>query len=91
VEGIDLFKVHCLRINVSLMAKSFEDTEVWQGSREPVKLIYAATKERDFRRGPVLVGQIRKAVLSVMSDMAEGFERRTHHEIIQFLYIAKGS
>jgi four helix bundle protein len=73
------------------MARSFEETEAWLQSRALVDVVYKATKKKEFNRDLVLVGQIRKAAISVMSYMAEGFERGTNKEFIQSLYIAKGS
>ena len=73
------------------MAKSFEDTEMWQKARELVKFIYLVTKCKTFCRDFSLVDQIKRAAVSVMSNIAEGFERGSNAEFIQFLYIAKGS
>jgi len=73
------------------MARSFEQMDVWKGSRELVKLIYHLTGKREFKRDFGLADQIRRAALSVMSNIAEGFERGTNTEFIHFLFIAKGS
>ncbi len=73
------------------MAKSFEEMEMWKKSRELVKFIYAITKNKEFCRDFSLADQIRRAAVSVMSNIAEGFERGSNAEFIQFLYIAKGS
>ena len=72
-------------------AEQFEDLGVWQDARELVKDIYATSKQRDFYRDLGLREQIRRAAASVMSNIAEGFERGTRKEFIQFLSIAKGS
>ena len=72
-------------------AQQFEDLHVWQGARALVKDIYAASKQREFYRDIGLCEQIRRAAVSVMSNIAEGFERGTRKEFIQFLNIAKGS
>jgi four helix bundle protein len=53
--------------------------------------IYQITKGDKFRRDYALAGQIRRAAISVSSNIAEGFERGSRKEFIQFLYIAKGS
>jgi len=71
--------------------KQFEDLQVWQDARELVKDIYTASKQRDFYRDIGLREQIRRAASSTMSNIAEGFERGTRKEFIQFLVIAKGS
>lgn len=71
--------------------KSFEDLFVWQKSRELTKLIYSYTRKPAFSRDFGLIDQIRRAVVSVMSNIAEGFERGGKEEIIYFFYIAKAS
>jgi len=73
------------------MARSFEDTDMWKKSRELVKIIYQVTKNKKFSKDFILTDQIRRAAISVMSNIAEGFERGSNTEFIQFLYIAKGS
>ena len=73
------------------MPKSFEEMPVWQKARELVNFIYRITKEDSFKKDFSLVDQIRRAAVSVMSNVAEGFERGSNTEFIQFLYIAKGS
>ena len=71
--------------------KQFEDLQVWQDARVLVKDIYTASKQREFFRDIGLREQIRRAAVSTMSNIAEGFERGTRKEFIQFLNIAKGS
>ena len=71
--------------------KQFEDLQVWQDARVLVKDIYTAYKQREFYRDIGLREQIRRAAVSTMSNIAEGFERGTRKEFIQFLNIAKGS
>ena len=72
-------------------AKQFEDLGVWQDARVLVKEIYAASKQRAFYCDFGLRDQIRRAATSTMSNIAEGFERGTRKEFIQFLTISKGS
>ena len=60
-------------------------------ARELAKGIYAISNEGPFARDFGLRDQIRRAAVSVMSNIAEGFERGTNKEFIQFLFIAKGS
>ena len=72
-------------------AQQFEDLHVWQDARALVNNIYLASKQRDFYRDLSLREQIRRAAVSAMSNIAEGFERGTRKEFIQFLSIAKGS
>lgn len=73
------------------MPKSFEELPVWQRARELVQFIYGLTLREAFRKDLSLVDQIRRSSASVMSNIAEGFERGSNTEFIQFLYIAKGS
>ncbi len=73
------------------MAKSFEEMPVWNKSRELVKFVYGITKSKEFSKDFSLTDQIRRAAVSVMSNLVEGFERGSNTEFVQFLYIAKGS
>jgi four helix bundle protein len=72
-------------------ARHIEDWKVWQDARQFVGAIYAASKQRAFNSDFGLRDQIRRAAGSTMSNIAEGFERGTRKEFIQFLNIAKGS
>lgn len=66
----------------------FEDILVWQKARELTVEIYSIfSKSIDFG----FTNQIQRASLSIMNNIAEGFERRTNNELRQFLYISKGS
>ena len=70
----------------------FEDLNVWKEARGLVSMVYQAVKEngalrKDFR----FRDQITASAVSVMSNIAEGFCRRTNKEFVQFLFIAKGS
>lgn len=71
--------------------QQFEDAEVWQTARQLVKAVYAATASGAFAKDFGLRDQIRRAAVSVMSNIAEGFERGTNKEFIYYLYVAKGS
>jgi len=71
---------------------TFEDIKAWQASRVLAKMVYETVKSNNgssndykFRE------QIQSAAVSIMSNIAEGFSRRTTKEFIQFLFIAKGS
>jgi four helix bundle protein len=72
-------------------ARQFEDLKVWQDARQLVSAIYSTSKQRAFNSDFSLRDQIRRAAGSTMSNIAEGFERGTRKEFIQFLNIAKGS
>jgi four helix bundle protein len=70
----------------------FEDIKAWQEARVLVKSIYDAAKsDRDFAVDYRLRDQIHSAAVSIMSNIAEGFSRRTTKEFVQFLFVAKGS
>jgi len=69
----------------------FEDIEAWKLGRELTRAIYRVSKSGDFAHDFALRDQIRRAALSVPSNIAEGFERGGNREFIQALAIAKGS
>jgi len=71
--------------------EKFEEIEAWQKARELTQQIYAVSNGGAFVRDFGLRDQIRRASVSIMSNIAEGFERGSNKEFIQFLYIAKGS
>jgi four helix bundle protein len=71
--------------------KTFEEMPVWQDARELTNLIYRLTEEGKFSRDFGLRDQIRRAVISVLSNIAEGYERTTKKEFAIFLGYAKGS
>jgi four helix bundle protein len=73
------------------MAKTFEETDVWKESRELVRLIYKLTNGQYFMKDHGLVDQVRRASVSILSNIAEGFERGSNSELVHFLYVAKGS
>lgn len=69
----------------------FEDIEGWQKARRRTREVYEATSAGEFARDFALRDQIRRASVSDMSNIAEGFERGGNKEFIQFLAKAKGS
>lgn len=71
--------------------KRFEDIESWQLAREMTKTIYAVSNDGAFARDFGLRDQIRRASVSIMSNIAEGFERGGDKEFFQFVSLAKGS
>ena len=71
--------------------RSFEEINSWQKSRIFNKKIYLITENSNFKKDFDFVRQIRRASLSISSNIAEGFERNTDKEFIYFLYIAKAS
>jgi four helix bundle protein len=73
------------------MIKSFEDLDAWKQARALVKKVYGMTRTRDLAKDFSLRDQIRRASVSVMSNLAEGFERLHLQEKVQFYNIARGS
>ncbi len=78
--------------------QKFEDLICWQRARELTKFVYEISrfrnldsKYRNFEMDWGLQDQIRRAAVSVMSNIAEGFDRATKFELINYFYIAKGS
>lgn len=69
----------------------FEDLRVWQAGRALVRGVYRATRSQPLRGDAGLVDQMTRAAVSVVSNIAEGHERGSRIEYIQFCYYAKGS
>lgn len=70
----------------------FEDIKAWQEARVLAKMVYNAVKSnRKFGSDYKFGEQIQSAAVSIMSNIAEGFSRRSTKEFTQFLFIAKGS
>jgi four helix bundle protein len=74
-----------------MTTKRFEDLVVWQRSRQLTKRVYQVSADNRFSRDFRFASQIQAAAVSVMSNIAEGFDRRTSGEFQQFLRIAKAS
>jgi len=70
--------------------KSFEDLPVWQNARELAVLVYRTTFKGKLKDDYGLKNHLQRSVVSISSNIAEGFERGSKREFIQFLYIAKG-
>ena len=69
----------------------FEEIEAWKTSRQLTNMIYKLSEQGAFIKDFGLKDQIRRASVSVMSNIAEGFESRTDTQFINFLGHAKGS
>ena len=74
-----------------MAGKRFEDLPVWIRARELVGSIYECSERGRFARDFGLRDQIRRAAVSVVSNIAEGYERDGNRELLQFLSQAKGS
>jgi four helix bundle protein len=71
--------------------RRFEDLKAWQCGRELTNAVYSLTQNHQFRSDYALVDQIRRAAVSVMNNVAEGFERGSNKDFVKFLFIARGS
>jgi four helix bundle protein len=71
--------------------KKFENLESWKNARKLTNGVYEATAVGSFTRDFGLKDQIRRASISILSNIAEGFERGGDKEFLQFLAVAKGS
>jgi four helix bundle protein len=69
----------------------FEDIEAWKKARELTKIIYEVTAQGKIATDFSLRDQLRQAAVSIMANIAEGFEREGNKEFRQFLATAKGS
>jgi len=69
----------------------FEDLQIWKLSLKITREIYDITSKKDFSRDFGLRDQIRRAIVSVSSNIVEGFEKNNNNEFIRFLGMAKGS
>jgi four helix bundle protein len=71
--------------------RRFEDLEAWKIARLIARDIYRLTRKGDFARDFGLRDQICRSAVSIMANIAEGFERDGDKEFLNFLSIAKGS
>jgi four helix bundle protein len=69
----------------------FEDLEAWKRARELARAVYLATGAKKMDRDWDLRRQMRRAAVSVMANIAEGFARGGNREFVQFLSVARGS
>ena len=69
----------------------YKDLMVWQKARDLAVLVYSITNQSKFKKDYGLCDQIRRAAVSVASNIAEGDERDTDKESVRFFFIAKGS
>lgn len=73
------------------MQEGFRKLTVWQKAYELVLEVYKITKRFPVEEQYGLISQIRRSVISIPANIAEGYSRRHRKEYVQFLYIAKGS
>ena len=72
-------------------AKRYQDLDVWGAAFDLTKRVYAETREGAFARDFGMRDQLRRASLSCMSNIAEGFARESDREFIRFLDISRSS
>jgi four helix bundle protein len=78
-----------LRVNMSI--KRFEDVESWKKAREITILIYSLTSKEKFSKDWGLKEQVQRASVSIMSNIAEGFDSSSSIEFARFLGISRRS
>jgi four helix bundle protein len=71
--------------------RRFQDLDVWQTARELARGVYRAEKSQPLGRDFPMLNQMKRAAISVSSNIAEGFERGSRKQQIEACYIAKGS
>ena len=71
--------------------RSFEDLRIFKEARSLANRICTLTRTEPFSRDYALCDQMRRSSISILSNIAEGYERETPAELVRFLYIAKGS
>ena len=69
----------------------FEQLGAWKTARELIRGIYRACERQRLKRDRVLADQMKRAAISIGSNIAEGFERGTRKQQLEFCYVAKGS
>lgn len=86
IEGINTDKE-----NITAPIERFEDTRAWQAARKLARDIYAETAQGEFAKDFGLRDQIRRAAVSAMTNVAEGFDCDSRREFARFLGIARRS
>jgi len=71
--------------------RSYVDIDAWKKARELTRLVYIVTRSNDFSKDIGLRDQIRRASVSIMANIAEGYGRSGSGEFLQFLAITNGS
>jgi four helix bundle protein len=74
-----------------MTTEAFEDLKIWQEGRRLTNELYSLTRQQSFSNDFGFINQIRRAAISITSNIAEGRERGGAQEFAQFLSMAKGS
>lgn len=69
----------------------FEEINAWQEARKLTNMVYEVTKHQNFAKDFGLRDQVRRAAVSIMSNIAEGYESQSKDDFVRFLYYAKRS
>ena len=77
--------------SLAMKYERFEDLPVWQAAADVAATMFGWTAQVWFRGKGDLSNQLQRSALSISNNIAEGFERGTTNELLQFLYIARGS
>jgi four helix bundle protein len=77
--------------NIMPMIQRFEDIQAWQEARILVKMIYQLTNKENFSKDYGMKDQIRRASVSVMNNIAEGFDCESKIEFARFLGFSRRS
>lgn len=79
------------KLRSSRSVRRFEDLQIWQLGREIVRGVYRAAQTQPLRNDMAFANQMKRAAVGICANIAEGFERGTRKQYIEFVYIAKGS
>ncbi|RJP83635.1 MAG: four helix bundle protein [Desulfobacteraceae bacterium] len=71
--------------------KRFEDLECWKEARDLVRLVYTFTHKSNFKSDFELKNQIKRSVVSIMANIAEGFHRNSNKDFMRFLDYSRSS
>ncbi|MDQ8204983.1 four helix bundle protein [Pelagicoccus sp. SDUM812003] len=71
--------------------KDFEELPIWKDARELTREVYMLTNQREFKNDRGLRDQLQRSIVSVGSNIAEGFDRSTDKDFAHFLSISKAS
>jgi four helix bundle protein len=94
ITGLQDYKITRLNTHQKggdMTIKRFEEMKIWQDARSFTKFIYGLTASTQLRKDFGLKDQIQRAAVSVMSNIAEGYERDNNREFAKYLLYSKGS
>jgi four helix bundle protein len=74
-----------------MRVQRFEDLIAWQKSRALARDVYEVTRSREFGRDFALAGQMQRAAVSIMANLAEGFDREGATEFHRFVSMSRAS